>query len=98
VRTDGEGVVPEIQFKGPTQHRQHTVTTRGSVVQTFDLDRIYSEIPDKPITAVGPKSLRKLEAITKVLSVYGVLEQLTPKEQDNLLGSILGIMEAENLG
>ncbi|MFH9694852.1 ATP-binding protein [Streptomyces globisporus] len=98
VRTDGEGVVPEIQFKGPTQHRQHVVTTRGSVVQTFDLDRIYSEIPDRPITTVGPKSLRKLEAITKVLSVYGVLEQLTPKEQDNLLGSILGIMEAENLG
>ncbi|KPC88972.1 hypothetical protein ADL35_00530 [Streptomyces sp. NRRL WC-3753] len=80
------------------QHTQHAVASSGSVIQTFDLDRIFSEIPDKPLTEVGPKSLRKLEAITKVLSVYGVLEQLTPKEQDNLLGSILGIMEAENLG
>ncbi|MEW2123111.1 ATP-binding protein [Streptomyces sp. NPDC007259] len=95
LRTDGEGVVPEIHFKRPTQQ---AVARSGSVIQTFDLDRIVSEIPEKPLAEVSPKSLRKLEAITKVLSVYGLLEQLSPKEQENLLGSILGIMEAENLG
>ncbi|MET7694167.1 ATP-binding protein [Streptomyces sp. NPDC005483] len=95
LRTDGEGVVPEIRF---ARSHQEPATKSVGISQTFDLDRIVNEIPDRPPAEVNSNSIRKLEAITKVLSVYGVLEQLTPKEQDNLLGSILGIMEAENLG
>ncbi|MDQ1068801.1 ATP-binding protein [Streptomyces canus] len=95
VRTGGEGVVPYIQF---TRHGQASSPQSEGITQSFDLDRIIEEIPDGSVATPNPNNLQKLEAITKVLSVYGVLEQLTPKEQDNLLGSILGIMEAENLG
>ncbi|WP_392962897.1 ATP-binding protein [Streptomyces sp. LN245] len=95
LRTDGEGVIPNVSF---TYSHQVTTSRLEGVTQAFDLDRIVDEIPDKPVAALSPSSVRKLEAITKVLSVYGVFEGLTPKEQENLLGSILGIMEAENLG
>ncbi|MGW6012715.1 ATP-binding protein [Streptomyces sp. NPDC055210] len=94
IRTDGEGVIPNVSF---TYSHQETTSKLEGVTQAFDLDRIVDEIPDKPV-ALSPSSVRKLEAITKVLSVYGVFDELTPKEQENLLGSILGIMEAENLG
>ncbi|MET9366765.1 ATP-binding protein [Streptomyces griseoflavus] len=95
VRTDGEGVIPNVSF---TNSRNTASSQFEGITQSFDLDRIVDEIPDKPLAAPSPSSIRKLEAITKVLSVYGVFEQLAPKEQDNLLGSILGIMEADNLG
>ncbi len=92
LRTDGEGVVPDIHFAG--SNRKVTSTSEG-ITQTFDLDRIVQEVP-LGLVSPTPGSVRKLEAITKVLSIYGVLEHLTPKEQENLLGSILGIMEADN--
>ncbi|WP_198357131.1 ATP-binding protein [Streptomyces fildesensis] len=95
VRTDGEGVIPHIHF---TRHDQVATPYGEGITQSFDLDRVIAEIPDGSLTTPNPISLRKLEAITKVMSVYGVFDHLTPKEQDNLLGSILGIMEAENLG
>ncbi|NJP46056.1 ATP-binding protein [Actinacidiphila epipremni] len=96
VRTDGEGVIPDIQFSRQGQEKRSSSAVR--IVQSFDLDRIVREIPGASAKSPDPDNLRKLEAITKVLSVYGVLEQLSPKEQDNLLGSILGILEVENLG
>lgn len=95
LRTDGEGVVPNIRF---TRLGEKSTQQEEGITQSFDLDRILEEIPDARVASPKSDSLRKLEAITKVLSVYGVLEQLSPKEQDNLLGSILGILEAENLG
>jgi Histidine kinase-, DNA gyrase B-, and HSP90-like ATPase len=95
LRTDGEGIVPNIRFTRPGEKEE---PKEEGITQSFDLNRLIEEIPDAPIAAPKSDSLRKLEAITKVLSVYGVLEQLSPKEQDNLLGSILGILEAENLG
>lgn len=94
LRTDGEGVVPHIRF---TRGDEKAAARPEGITQSFDLDRIIEEIPETSLPSPNPSNLRKLEAITKILSVYGVLEQLTPKEQDNLLGSILGIMEAENL-
>ncbi|MGW1798926.1 ATP-binding protein [Streptomyces sp. NPDC001984] len=93
LRTDGEGIVPDIHFTG--SNRKVALRSEG-IAQTFDFDRIVKEIPQRPVSPPDPDSVRKLEAITKVLSIYGVLEQLTPKEQENLLGSILGIMEADN--
>lgn len=95
LRTDGEGVVPNVRFTRPGEK---PAPQDEGITQSFDLDRILEEIPDARDAAPKSDSLRKLEAITKVLSVYGVLDQLSPKEQDNLLGSILGILEAENLG
>ena len=95
LRTDGEGVVPNVRFTRPGEKPP---PQDEGITQSFDLDRILEEIPDARDAAPKSESLRKLEAITKVLSVYGVLDQLSPKEQDNLLGSILGILEAENLG
>lgn len=95
LRTDGEGVVPNVRFTRPGEQLQ----PRGEgITQAFDLGRILEEIPEGRDAAPQSENLRKLEAITNVLSVYGVLDQLSPKEQDNLLGSILGILEAENLG
>lgn len=95
LRTDGEGIVPNIQF---TRSGEGPAPKEEGITQSFNLDRILEEIPDAQDAKPKSESLRKLEAITKVLSVYGVLEQLSPKEQENLLGSILGILEAENLG
>ncbi|MDX2598009.1 ATP-binding protein [Streptomyces sp. WI03-4A] len=95
LRTDGEGVIPDIRFMGGNQTLR---PASDGITQSFDLDRIIEEIPHRPPTPPSRGAVRKLEAITKVLSVYGVLEQLAPKEQENLLGSILGIMEADNLG
>lgn len=95
LRTDGEGIVPNIRFTRPGEK---PAPQNEGITQSFDLDRILEEIPDAHDASPKSESLRKLEAITKVLSVYGVLEQLSPKEQENLLGSILGILEAENLG
>jgi hypothetical protein len=95
LRTDGEGVVPNVSF---TRQGERVSQQAEEITQSFDLDRIIDEIPGPPATPPKPDNLRKLEAITTVLSVYGILEQLSPKEQDNLLGSILGILEAESLG
>lgn len=94
LRTDGEGVVPDIHFE---DHNLKATQRNDRITQSFSLNRILDEIPDRPASPPASGSVRKLEAITKVLSVYGVLEQLTPKEQENLLGSILGIMEADNV-
>jgi hypothetical protein len=94
LRTAGEGIVPNVRF---TQSDEKSVLQDDGVTETFELDRILEEIPGTVRSTPKAESLKKLEAITKVLSVYGALEQLSPKEQDNLLGSILGILEAENL-
>lgn len=95
LRTDGEGIVPNVRFTRPGE----TPTGQDEgITQSFDLDRILEEIPDARDAKPNSENLRKLEAITKLLSVYGMLEQLSPKEQENLLGSILGVLEAENLG
>jgi len=93
VRTDGEGIVPNVQFR---RDGEQPSSIGAGITQSFNLDSIIEEIP--VIRGAGPNTevLRKLEAITKVLSVYGVLDSLSPKEQHNLLGSILGILEAEN--
>lgn len=95
LRTDGEGVVPSVRFARPgdKSSQKDEVFT-----QSFNLDRILEEIPDRG--TAGPKSdnLRKLEAIAQLFSIYNLFDQLSPKEQENLLGSILGILEAENLG
>jgi hypothetical protein len=95
LRTDGEGIVPNIRFTRPGESPG---LIEEGITQSFDLDRILEEIPDDRAAMPKPDSMRKLEAITKVLTVYGVLEPLSPKEQENLLGSILGILEADNLG
>lgn len=95
LRTDGEGVVPNIRF---VRSGEVLMPHNEGISQSFDLERLLEEIPDARDVTPKPDSLRRLEAITKVLSVYGVLDQLSPKEQENLLGSILGILEAENLG
>ncbi|MCI1210912.1 ATP-binding protein [Bifidobacterium tibiigranuli] len=94
LRTAGEGIVPNVRF---TQPDEKSIPQDDGITQTFELDRILEEVPGPIRSTPKAESLKKLEAITKVLSVYGVLEQLSPKEQDNLLGSILGILEAENL-
>jgi hypothetical protein len=91
VRTDGEGVVPDVQF---TRSGQLPVDAEN-VMHSFELDRLLDEIPADQAVKPSDVSLRKLEAITKVLSVYGVFDQLSPHEQENLLGSILGILEAD---
>lgn len=95
LRTDGEGIVPNVWFARPGEE---SPSADEGLTQAFDLNRILAEIPDSSDSTPRSESLRKLEAITKVLSVYGLLDQLSPREQDNLLGSILGILEAENLG
>jgi len=95
LRTDGEGVVPNVYFDGPGASA--AAPSDGEVSQKFDLTRLVAEIPDA--TDLKPKNdnLGKLAAITKLLAVYGVLDALSPKEQENLLGSILGVLETENL-
>ncbi|MFF0654992.1 ATP-binding protein [Micromonospora tulbaghiae] len=95
VRSDGEGVIPNIRF---VRHNESAPSGDEGVTQSYSLERVVREIPDASSTLPGTTVLRKLEAITKVLAVYGVLEQLSPKEQENLLGSILGILEADSLG
>lgn len=95
LRTDGEGVIPNIRFIRPGEK---VAPIDEGITQSFDLDRILEELPDGKDGVPNSNSLRKLEAIAKVLSVYGVLDELSPKEQENLLGSILGILEADSLG
>jgi hypothetical protein len=96
LRTDGEGVVPNIRFTSAADKAQPS--SEGEITQSYSLETLVQEIPDSPAIVPSKANLDKLEAITKVLSVYGVLDQLSPKEQGNLLGSILGILEAESLG
>lgn len=95
LRTDGEGIVPNVQFVRRTDTSEPLAE---GVTQEFDLDQILNELPDAAPTAPRTENLRKLEAIANLLTVYGLLENLSPKEQDNLLGSVLGILEAEHLG
>ncbi|MER7991790.1 ATP-binding protein [Micromonospora chalcea] len=94
-RSDGEGIIPNIRFM---RNGDSAPSREEGITQSYSLERVVQEIPDAPPTFPGVTVLRRLEAITKVLAVYGVLEQLSPKEQENLLGSILGILEADNLG
>ncbi len=95
LRTDGEGVVPQFKIGLPPERADVT----GEIdVQTLDLDRIVDELPEQINFLPKPDNLRKLEAITTILSIYGLLDSLSSKEKDNVLGSILGILEAENLG
>ncbi|MGN7966648.1 ATP-binding protein [Microbacterium sp. 22179] len=93
IRSDGEGVVPHIRFTGS---EELSIDPEG-ITQTYELARIVGEIPSSAQIVPRSESLRRLESITKLLAVYGVLEQLSQKEQENLLGSILGILEAENI-
>lgn len=93
LRTDGEGVVPVIRFSAGSSS-----SSSQPDVQTLDLRDVLAELPEEPAKAPSSENVRRLEAITAVLTVYGVFDHLSPKERDNLLGSVLGILEAENLG
>lgn len=95
LRTDGEGIIPNIRF---TRTGEAASEPTEGITHAFDLDEIEQELPDPPRKAPNRDTVLKLEAITKLLSVYGLLENLSQKEQANLLGSILGILEAEKLG
>jgi Histidine kinase-, DNA gyrase B-, and HSP90-like ATPase len=94
VRTDGEGVIPDVRFTKPGEVAPEV----ANVSHTFELDMIVDEIPGPREGLPSVSSLQKLEAITKVLAVYGVLDQLSPKEQQNIIGSILGILESDTHG
>lgn len=98
IRTDGEGVIPNVVFRrSGTVSKKHTDLPHDEMAQAFNLDRIISEVPDGLPGEPSADSLGKLKAITALLSVYGVFDALSPKEQDNLLGSVLAILEAEHL-
>ena len=60
----------------------------------YDVDRLVSEVPDRAFEP-SPSSISKLEAISSVLAIYDVFEDLSAKERDNLLGSILAILDAD---
>lgn len=94
LRTDSEGIIPNVAISRPGDK---TPPLDQEVTQQFSLQQLVDEIPWNN-TSPGDSSLLKLKAITQVLAIYGVLDQLSPKEQDNLLGSILGILEAESRG
>jgi len=94
LRTDGEGLVPDFRFlKEP---RAGLELPRSTL--SLDLGRIINELPPGPQIDPSAASIQKLEAITQILAVYGLLDDLSPKERDNLLGSILGVLEAESRG
>ncbi|WP_162253495.1 ATP-binding protein [Arthrobacter sp. Soil764] len=94
LRTDSEGVIPNVTIIRPGDKAP---PLGKEISQQFRLQRLMDEIPGNN-TPPSDGSLLKLKAITQVLAVYGVLDQLSPKEQDNLLGSILGVLEAESRG
>lgn len=91
LRTDGEGVVPSIKFGWSNEKAQPHI---DDDTQFFDISDIARGIPDQ---SAKPRleSISRLEAITALLSLYGALENLSIRERDNLLGSILGILEAD---
>lgn len=93
LRTDGEGVLPSAHFV-----REEEIAPRLDLDLTpsISLDRIAQELPFTLVGSPTKETIRKLEGITNLLSVYGLFDDLSPKERDNLLGSILGILEAEN--
>lgn len=93
VRTDGEGVVPDVYFTRPGEPNP----SLENIGISFELARIIEEIPSDLQIQPRAGNLLRLEAIAQLLSVYELLDQLSPSEQENLLGSILGILEA-NLG
>jgi hypothetical protein len=94
VRSDGEGVIPEVMFNSvSTPTRRPTATLDDT--QVFDVDELRQAADDNRLDPPSNAVVAKLEAITKVLNIYGVIEDLAPAERSNLLGSILAILEAE---
>lgn len=94
LRTDGEGIIPSILVVAPGDK---PAAFAQAVTHQLDLKRLMDEVPGGD-TLPSESSLLKLRAIVQILSVYGVLDQLSPKEQDNLLGSILGVLEVQTRG
>lgn len=95
LRTGGEGLIPRVQY---TRSGETAAPTDG-VTLSFELERIGPEAPEGPTASEPrPDNLQKLAAITQLLAVYGLLDDLSSPEQENLLRSILGILEAGGLG
>jgi hypothetical protein len=90
-RTAGEGVIPSIEFID--EDEKNSPDTSNSVAQKYKISHIINEA--SPSEGWGPATsgIQKLEAIAKILSIYGVFDHLTKTEQENLLGSILGVLE-----
>ena len=100
-RTQGEGIVPEIRFSAKTTDipiQQPQEISPNEIVQEFDFYMIVKDIPAAEDWKPSPEGLGKLREIAKVLSVYGLFDDLNKSEQTNLLASILGILEADRIG
>lgn len=99
LRTDGEGLIPEVHFamSSPVTAERDLFSDEIVDRREYDLTRIKTEILELTDATFRADSVEKLESIVKLLSVYGLLDGLSPKERDNLFASILGILEAEAL-
>lgn len=89
----GEEAVPEIQF--------HSTLPARKVLEGQDPSFAYS-FPEKEVLRVDKASvdtamLAKVEAIAKILSIYGVLESLSTSSRNSLMRSITDILRGSDV-
>ncbi|MBX7259609.1 MAG: ATP-binding protein [Candidatus Hydrogenedentes bacterium] len=97
--TSGEGAVPDVVFTDTSRESSSakqiplSFTIESNAQHSYERRAIFaSESSSKQAADKHEKSMR---AIIQVLSIYGVLEQLAPMEQENMLRAIADILRTE---
>lgn len=93
VRSGGEGIIPTVRIVQGLANEPSNQDDDGPV---YSLTRLREELSGGAALKIDASDVWRAEAIANVLSIYGVLDSLTQREQENLIASILGILGADN--